>query len=127
MFTAGITLRDDIPTLSHWFYMGGQSYFTYLDGFIPFTGLKFIEQAGLYSSLQVAWQYQIMPKFYLTPKIDLGVITADWETMTSNPELLVGYGLTLGYDSFVGPVELTLMGSNRTKGVGNFINIGYWF
>jgi len=126
--TAGVTLRDGIVPLAHWFYIGGQSYFTYLDGFIPFVGQRFVEQGGLNEvSLHNSWQYQIFNKFYITPKIDLGLITLDFDDMFHQPELLVGYGVTFGYDSFVGPVELTLMGGNRSKGMGSFINIGYWF
>jgi hypothetical protein len=40
---------------------------------------------------------------------------------------MIGYGVCFGYDSFIGPVEFTLMGSNWTKGVRGFINIGYYF
>ncbi|KAF0129920.1 MAG: NTE family protein [Bacteroidetes bacterium] len=126
--TAGLTFRDGVIPLAHWFYLGGQSYFNYLEGFIPFIGHRFVEQGGLNEvSLHNAWQYQIFDKFYITPKIDLGIITLDFEDIFHQPEILVGYGVTFGYESFVGPVELTLMGGNRSKGLGTFINIGYWF
>ena len=127
--SAGLTLKDsESPPLSHWFYLGGQASSNYLDGFVPFTGLKFVEQAGLYGfSLQMAWQYNIFSKFYIIPKADVGVLSVSWEDFTEKPDFLVGYGVTLSYESFVGPVELTLMGGNRSGKLGTFINIGYWF
>lgn len=126
--SSGLTIQDKRPAPVYNFFLGGQSHTNYLDGFVPFTGLKFVEKIGLYHLVgNVAWQYNIYRKFYLTPKLDAGVIAETWEAITTHPRLLVGYGLTVGYDSFVGPVELTLMGSNENAEMGMFINIGYWF
>lgn len=124
----GLTMKDKMPPPIYWFFLGGQSHANYLDGFIPFTGLKFVEKTGLYQAVgSLAWQYNIYKKFYLTTQLDAGLISFTWDEIMSKPNLLVGYGLTLGYDSFVGPVELTIMGSNENKAAGMFINIGYWF
>ncbi|HQO49580.1 MAG TPA: patatin-like phospholipase family protein [Bacteroidales bacterium] len=126
--TAGVTFFDKYPSLTHFFFMGGQSNFTYFDGFIPFIGHRFVEQTGLNQvSMHAAWQYQIADKFYISPKINIGYIEIDIEDLFVKPELLVGYGVTFSYDSFVGPVELSLMGGNRASGMSTFVNIGYWF
>jgi NTE family protein len=126
--SSGLTIQDKRPAPVYNFFLGGQSQTNYLDGFVPFTGLKFVEKIGLYHLVgNFAWQYNIYRKFYLTTKLDAGVISDTWEGITFKSRLLVGYGLTVGYDSFVGPVELTLMGSNENAAMGMFINIGYWF
>jgi NTE family protein len=124
----GVTMNDKMPPPIYWFFLGGQSHANYLDGFIPFTGLKFVEKTGLYQAVSnLAWQYNIYRKFYLTTQLDAGFISFTWDEITYKPSILVGYGLTIGYDSFVGPVELTIMGSNENKVSGMFINVGYWF
>jgi len=40
---------------------------------------------------------------------------------------MIGYGITYSYDSFIGPMELTLMSSNQRRNLQAFVNIGYWF
>jgi len=125
---AGFTIKDNLPPPQHWFILGGQSQNTYYDGFIPFSGLKFIEEAGLYSAVgSFAWQYNIHRKFYVTLKFNLGLIDDDFEEMVNDFDLIAGMGVALGYDSFIGPIEFSLMGSNKNNGVMHFINIGYWF
>ncbi|MBG0781528.1 MAG: patatin-like phospholipase family protein [Bacteroidales bacterium] len=128
IINAGFTIKDNLPPPQHWFILGGQSYSNYYDGFIPFTGLRFIEESGLYNLVgSFAWQYNIHRRFYLTLKWDLGFISDDIEDMMRNPNLISGFGITAGYDSFIGPVELSLMGSNQNNGMLSFLNIGYWF
>lgn len=125
---AGFTIQDQLPPPQHWFIVGGQSHINYFDAIIPFTGLRFIENAGLYTLIgNFAWQYSIASNFYVTAKWDMGFVTDSFEDMLNRPRLLSGFGVTLSYNSFIGPVELSLMGSNVNKGMSNFINIGYWF
>lgn len=125
---AGFTIKDDLPPPQHWFILGGQSQNNYYDGFIPFYGMNFIEEAGLHTAVGTfAWQYNVYRKLYFTLKLDLGLIDVEFEELIKNPDLFVGAGVTFGYDSFIGPVELSLMGSNLNSGLMNFINIGYWF
>lgn len=125
---AGFTIKDNLPPPQHWFILGGQSQNNYYDGFIPFYGLRFIEEAGLYTAVGTfAWQYNIHRKFYVTLKFNLGLIDDDFEDMIKDFDLIAGMGVALGYDSFIGPIELSLMGSNKNNGLMNFINIGYWF
>jgi hypothetical protein len=122
----GLTLNDKTPPPQHWFILGGQTNKAQFDGFFPFSGLRFIENTGLYAlSGRLAWQYQFYPRVYITPVIDMGYIGDNFEQMLQSPRLMVGIGLKLGYDSFIGPIELSLMGSNMNNGVLSFVNIGY--
>ncbi len=126
--TAGASFRDNPLPITHWFMLGGQSNFSYFDGFIPFAGHRFVEKAGMnQATIHFAWQYKFADKFYISPIMDMGVISDDFADMFVSSGLMAGYGGTFSYDSFVGPVELSLMGGNHTKGLQLFINIGYWF
>jgi NTE family protein len=125
---AGVTIKNKIPPFQHLFIVGGQNQNTVYDGFIPFTGLPFVEKNGMYVAVaNFAWQYNFYRDFYLTPKVDIGYISTDIKTLFDSYQFMIGYGVCFGYDSFIGPVEFTLMGSNWTKGVRGFINIGYYF
>ncbi len=125
---AGATIKNKIPPFQHMFFVGGQNQNTVYDGFIPFTGLPFVEKTGMYVAVfNFAWQYNFYRDFYLTPKIDLGSLSTDFKTMFDPAKFMAGYGICFGYASFIGPVELTVMGSNWTKGTRGFINIGYYF
>lgn len=126
--TAGCRISNETPPPHHWFIVGGQSNLNYFDSFIPFTGMRFIEKNGLFMLFgKFAWQYQLMNKIYLTAKCDVGCLENTFSAFYENPDIYVGYGLTVGYDSFIGPVELSIMGSNVNKSVLGFFNIGYWF
>jgi NTE family protein len=125
---AGFTIKNAIPPFQHAFILGGQNENNSFDGFIPFTGFRFVEQQG-YNTLvgKIAWQYNVYQTFYITPKVDLGFLSADFEDLFSLKQTMVGFGVTFGYDSFIGPVELSLMGSNYNSKPIGFINIGYSF
>lgn len=124
----GLTLYDKNTPLQHRFNLGGQSRINYFDTFIPFTGLRFIEKSGLHTFTgNFAWQYNIYKDFYITAKLDVGIISDTFVELMQKPVVYNGYGLTVGYNSFIGPVELSLMGSNASDGLIGFVNVGYSF
>jgi NTE family protein len=124
----GATLNNTLSPPQHWFILGGQTNKNYFDGFFPFTGLRFIEYTGQFAAAaSLGWQYEVYPKFFITPKVDVGLISADFDSVIKSPDLLMGYGMSVGYDSFIGPVEFSLMGSNGNAGLHTYINIGYTF
>ncbi len=126
--SAGATIKSKIPPYQHWFIVGGQNQNNGLDGFIPFTGLRFIEQRGLYMLIShLALQSRVYGPFYLTPKVDLGYVSDKIDHFLVPSKFLAGCGLTVGYDSFIGPVEFTIMGSNSNRKALGYINIGYYF
>jgi NTE family protein len=124
----GFTVKGHKPPPQHRFLLGGQSHQSTYGSFIPFTGLRFIENSGLYTmSVNLQWQYRFAPKFYAIPRWDFGFITETLEQFMQGPSIITGYGATLGWESVIGPFELSLMGSNNGGGVIGFVNIGYWF
>jgi NTE family protein len=127
-YDMGVTFREESPPPQHWFILGGQTNSNYFDGIFPFAGLRFIEKIGLNTvNVKLAWQYQVIPKFYMVGRLDVGLIDDSFSRLFEKHDLISGFGITFGYESFIGPVELSLMGSNISNGISNYINIGFWF
>ena len=119
-------VENRIPSVQHLLGFGGQNTTNYVEGFVPFTGLKFVERLGLYAGMvSTNFQYEFLPKLYATAMFDMGVN----ETVIDldNMKLLVGYGAKVSYNSFVGPIEFSLMSSNIDRSVIGFLNLGFWF
>jgi NTE family protein len=120
-------LGTKIPSVQHLFGFGGLNPSNYVEGHIPFTGLKFIERIGLYAGkVSTKFQYNIYKKFYTTAMIDFGINEMEL-TSLNEIDWLLGYGIKLSYESFIGPVEFSVMGSNIDSSVSSFINLGFWF
>lgn len=124
----GMTLSNATPSPQNKFYLGGQNPDNYLHSFIPFTGLRFVQKTG--NNLLVArarLRYRFMKKFYVAGATDFGEISNNLNNLSQTSKLIVGYGLTVSYDSFIGPVQLSLMNSNQPTKAILFFNLGYWF
>lgn len=120
------SIENRMPSVQHLLGFGGQNTANYVEGFVPFAGLKFVERLGLYAGMvSTNLQYEFLPKLYATAMFDMGVNeeVIDFDRM----KLLVGYGAKLSYNSFVGPIEFSLMSSNIDKSVIGFLNLGFWF
>jgi NTE family protein len=59
--------------------------------------------------------------------LDGGSNEEDFDEVFKTDNFIAGYGATLGYDSFIGPLEVTLMGSNLNSKPLIFLNLGFWF
>jgi NTE family protein len=115
-----------VPVQSR-FWVGGLNQVNYLNTLIPFTGLKFIQSMGSYSAIgRLNLQYNFYGKLYATAMLDGGQNQMIWEDFWDARHLMVGYGLKLSYNSFVGPVEGSIMWSNMLPGTTFFLNIGFW-
>ncbi len=114
--------------VQHWFYMGGLNENNYIHGFQPFTGVRFVQKYGMYQAiLRLKLQYNVYQKLYVTIMGDLGANEWYMTDLFNGRNLIVGYGAKFSYDSFAGPVEISVMGSNVYDGVSFFINLGYSF
>lgn len=126
---AGGTLKQsDQPPVQHMFAVGGLNTSNYIESFIDFTGAQFIQNYGNYALVgRMKLQYNFYKKNYLTFRADVGGNQHDIEELFLSENFMVGYGVTYSYDSFIGPIELTLMGSNINSGPMLFLNLGFWF
>ncbi|MCK5171508.1 MAG: patatin-like phospholipase family protein [Bacteroidales bacterium] len=122
---AGYSIEDNIVMHKQLFGLGGQSRANFIDGLVPFTGLRFVEEFGQYSGLiRTHFQYNFLNNLYATAMYDMGIAESEVKNLTID-NLLYGYGLKLSYDSFIGPVEFSVMGSNKATGAIYYLSIGY--
>lgn len=120
-------LNDPPSPAQHWFYMGGLAPTNYVHGFRDFTGVKFSQKYGMYQAiLRAKLQYNFLPKLYATLRADLGATEWYLADIFEPNNIVVGYGATVSYNSFIGPVEISVMGSN-IHGISAFVNLGFWF
>lgn len=127
-FTFAGIIDDDLPLITDWYLLGGQVERHYSKNFIPFTGLNLIERLGLYTAVaRMDIQYNIARKQYLTVNFDTGNTSLTFEELSNFKNVIAGYGLTYGYESFIGPIELSFMGSNTSPKLKFFVNIGFSF
>ncbi len=121
----GFTIGNGIY-LGHLFALGGQGS-NYLPGIISFTGLNVMQRIGSQIIAgRVLLQYQLFKKHYVSALIDFGQVTYDISELFNWQSGSVGYGLVYGYDSFIGPVEFLIMGSNY-RGLSAYFSVGFWF
>ncbi len=116
------------PPLQYWYAVGGLNPNNYLDNHVPFTGVHFIQSFGHYTAIgRLKLQYQLAKKTYLTLRSDIGTNEFLLSDFVKPENMMIGYGLTASYNSFIGPVELSLMGSNINPGLMFYVNVGFWF
>jgi NTE family protein len=128
LFGGAILNNTASPPIQHIFGLGGLTTDNYIQSFVPFTGLHFIQQFGYYSMIgRLKLQYNVFSKVYATLRADAGGNETYIDNLFESRNLLVGYGLTAGYDSFIGPLEVSVMGSNINPGLMLFLSLGYWF
>ena len=121
----GLTFGEGIY-ISQLFIIGGQGSH-YLPGMISFTGLD-VAQLGDRQVIggRLRLQYRIFNKHYILSTIDFANVKYNKSELLDFGNGAIGYGLTWGYDSFIGPVELSFMGSNY-RGFSGYFNLGFWF
>lgn len=126
--TAGSSLGNNEPPLSYQFFVGGQSHMKYFDNIISFEGLRFTQLYGDHIALaKVSWQYNFYKNFYAIANFNGGYVSKEYNEWFDDNNFTFGCGLTLGMKTMAGPVEVSLMGSNRCSDLVGFLNIGYWF
>lgn len=100
----------------------------YGKGVFPFIGLQFMQITNLQSlACRLDIQYEIFPNFFATAKYNLGFHSFDLEKIFYDNPAINGYGFTLGINTLLGPVELTLMNSDYSNKWIGYLNIGYVF
>jgi NTE family protein len=128
-FFAGATLQNtSSPPVHHLFGFGGETPENYIKTIVPFTGMHFVQEFGYYSLIgRMKLQYNIYNKLYLSLKADAGANADYIPNMVDPANTLFGYGVTASYHSFIGPVELSVMGSNVNSSPMLYLNVGFWF
>lgn len=127
LFIGGTLKQDSLP-VQHRFGVGGLNDINYVKSFVPFTGIYFMQKLGYYSAVaRLKLQYNVYNKLYLTLRSDVGATEKYSSDLLDPASTMFGYGLTASYNSFIGPVEFTVMGSNLNPSASFFVNIGFVF
>ncbi|NJO70238.1 MAG: hypothetical protein HC830_14000, partial [Bacteroidetes bacterium] len=123
---AGFSSIDIVPA-HYGFYMGGMGG-TYLRGLVPFVGLKYMQISGSNAwSAGTDLRYEIWGNNFVSLKANICNATFAIKDLFVPEDITYGGGISYGYRSVIGPMEITFMTSNHIKGLSGFINIGYWF
>jgi NTE family protein len=122
----GFTSADSATT-AYQFYLGGLNQF-YRLGQIPFTGLNFMQVTDRnIAAAGLNFQYNFWRKNYIVFRVNAGVTSWDIRNLPEKENGILGFGLSVGNNSLIGPVEITFMGSNLHREPMAYLNIGYWF
>lgn len=109
-------------------YTGGMDQTDYLDIQIPFVGLERMEQASTNSFVfRGDFQYELFRNNYLIFKANFGKLVEGVDDVLHSGEWIRGAGLTYSYGSLIGPIEISVMYSDRKDGISNYVNLGFWF
>ncbi|MBN2761685.1 MAG: hypothetical protein JXR41_01245, partial [Bacteroidales bacterium] len=117
----------DTTALIYQLYLGGMNRLNH-KGLLPFTGLDYMQVNNrIMAGIGLNLQFNIWRNNYVVFKANAGstaLIPGDLFTRGSE---LFGFGITIGNNSIIGPIELTIMASNAHHDLLSYFNIGYWF
>ncbi len=107
------------------FYQGGLFHIPHVNQ-TPFVGLDFMQKSGLYgANVQLNAQFQLFKNIYLTARLGALKSELDYAEMLDFTNTTFGAGISASVNTTVGPIGITVHGSNHSK-VGVFINLGFW-
>jgi NTE family protein len=125
-FSIGTSFDTNVP-YQYLYYIGGLGGSS-LRELIPFVGLNFMQRSNLHCSVgKLDFQFELWKDNFLIAKSNIGSTAFERKNLFAPENIVIGYGLSFGYRSAIGPMEITLMSSNRNPGLLGYINIGYWF
>jgi NTE family protein len=108
-------------------FVGGVEQTDYLNAQVPFVGLRRMEMMTRNVAVgEMDLRYRFWDKIYLTLNANFGFYGDENDFLTKG-KALAGGGVTLSYDSMVGPVELMISSSNVSNDPSLFLSLGYWF
>lgn len=101
---------------------------------IPFIGFsEFQLTTNNYIGVMFSIQWECSRNLYITPRMNAGNYVQTFQdyyltdAFLNHSNYLTGYGVTFGYNSFLGPLEFTFMRSEELKNFTTYVNLGYTF
>ena len=64
---------------------------------------------------------------YIALRANAGFASWDLKDLPDKENGILGLGVSIGNNNLIGPIEVTLMGSNLHRKPMAYISIGYWF
>ncbi len=104
----------------------GDEYINYIN---PFLGYQFMEISTQNAITARADMYfQFRKNHYITFKLNYGLIAEQSEDLFQiDQNLINGMGASYAFNSPLGPMELTVMGSTNHSRIFTYLSLGYWF
>lgn len=134
LLSGGFTFNTYL-TFSHFYRMGGMRENFWHN--VPFVGLREfgtrqpVLELNNAVAFQLGVQQLLFKNFYCIPRGSMGTVSMlakDLTLKTDDPtSFLYGYGLTLAYHSFLGPLEFSVMHSNQFTDLQFYLNMGFNF
>lgn len=107
--------------------IGGEWESHYLSLQTPFYGLSYIEWSDRTVAVaRIQARYRMGKNHYLTGTFNAGNYSDGFKKLKDTTPM-VGYGINYSYDSFIGPLGLTISGSNVSSRPNLLISLGYVF
>lgn len=108
-------------------FLGGMGE-NYTQHIFPFIGYRYMELFGrnaLTGRIDV-W-YEAFDDHFFSAHANVGKLEATFDDIYSSDVLLDGYGLSYGYNSPLGPLELYVMKSTNHSDIVTYFRLGFWF
>ena len=123
---AGSVFGSDIPP-QYMIYIGGAPD-KHLRNDITFVGMNYLQENS-----KNAWvahlnnQVRLWNNIYVTLRANLGKTDDDFPALITLKDFRIGYGVSVQYNSVVGPLGFTLSSSNVTRSLLGAFHLGFWF
>ena len=122
-----ITTIGPDPDYQYAVFLGGLGQ-NYINQTLPFLGYRFMELVGRSAvAFGADINYQFIPKHYLVARANFGALETSFKELWNSQTLLDGYGLSYAYESALGPLQLTFMGSTNHAEIYTYVSLGHWF
>ena len=107
--------------------MGGTFAGRYVDQQIPFMGVNNVSaMRNILTVFRTDYRFRVGKNHYLTAIVNYARDSDDFRSYTKGPGYF-GAGLEYSFDAIFGPVSADIHWSDLTRGVGFYLNIGYYF
>ena len=121
----GISICDSLPE-TYRYKIGGLSTY-YAKNTFPFVGLKSLEVVSdQFILASFATQLEVFPKHFIIAKANAYNTSGIIIELFTEDKIQDGYSLGYGYNSIVGPMEITFMSSSKHEFLF-YLNMGFWF
>lgn len=101
---------------------------------IPVVGLNdFQISTNNYIGANLSYQYEFQKNLFFTPRLSVGVFAdklTDYvltDAVLNRKNQLLSYGISAGYNSFLGPLDFSIMRNTQLKSFVFYVNLGHTF
>lgn len=124
----GLTYGDQVP-MAYKLYVGGMGG-NYRNGLFSFPGLKFMQCIGQNAAIfNMGTQYEFLRNHFAKARVSYGTYNDNINDFIRLSKYIFGFGFTYGFNTLVGPLEISLTESDYKdwKNVMVYLSLGFWF